>query len=550
MDQPANAVSSVGSWWLRHYRLSWLRPDLIAGLTTAAVVIPQAMAYAAIAGLPVEVGLYAASVPMAAYALAGTSRPLSVSVTSSIAAVTGAAIAAAPDPRQAATTLAFYCSIFLIIAWVLRLGYVADLISAPVLTGFKIGIGISIAVGQLDSLLGVSIEDDRVAQQLWSAITSVPDAKAATLIMSIACIVALLAMKRWLPRVPGPIIVVALTILATWLWDLQDHGIALIDPVPSGLPLPSLPHFAGSLHFVVPALGVALVAFVESISAARAFQRPDDRPVSADRELGALGLANVISSLFRGMPAGGGMSQTAVNDGAGARSPMAAISTAATVILTLLFLAPLFSYLPQVALGALVFVAAVGLVDINTLRRIFTVERRDGVLAIIAALAVIAAGALYGILAAVLISVLTLLFQLSRRPLEIVQTVPAPDAEQISIPAGMLLVRPRSDIFFANVQHFRRDLYAALAARDPKPTILLVDGSRRYLFEFTANQTLREIIADLRKQGLEIWIVLPPGDPGDAVRRFRQVFGPGDAEFFPRVSDAVAAHLDELEGRD
>jgi sulfate permease, SulP family len=154
------------------------------------------------------------------------------------------------------------------------------------------------------------IEDDRVAQQLWSAITSVPDAKAATLIMSIACVVALLAMKRWLPRVPGPIIVVALTILATWLWDLQDHGIALIDPVPSGLPLPSLPHFAGSLHLVVPALGVALVAFVESISAARAFQRPDDRPVSADRELGALGLANVISSLFRGMPAGGGMSQT------------------------------------------------------------------------------------------------------------------------------------------------------------------------------------------------------------------------------------------------
>jgi sulfate permease, SulP family len=164
--------------------------------------------------------------------------------------------------------------------------------------------------------------------------------------MSIACIVALLAMKRWLPRVPGPIIGVALTILATWLWDLQEHGIALIDPVPSGLPLPSLPHFAGNLHLIVPALGVALVAFVESISAARAFQRPDDRPVSADRELGALGLANVISSLFRGMPAGGGMSQTAVNDGAGARSPMAAISTAATVILTLLLLAPLFSYLP------------------------------------------------------------------------------------------------------------------------------------------------------------------------------------------------------------
>jgi SulP family sulfate permease len=293
---------------------------------------------------------------------------------------------------------------------------------------------------------------------------------------------------------------------------------------------------------------VALIAFVESIAAARAFQRPEDRPVSADRELGALGLANVVSSLFRGMPAGGGMSQTAINDGAGARSPMAAVGTAATVILTLLFLAPVFSYLPQAALGALVFVAAVGLVDISSLRHIFSVERRDGVLAIIAALAVIASGALYGIVGAVLISVLTLLFQLSRRPLEIVDAAPAPGAAQISIPAGMLLVRPRSDIFFANVQHFRRDLYAALAARDPKPSIVLIDASRRFLFEFTAHQIVRDMVADLRAQGLEIWVVLPRGEAGEAISRFRHVFGPGEAQLFPTISDAIEARLDQLDG--
>jgi sulfate permease, SulP family len=183
---------------------------------------------------------------MAAYALAGTSRPLSVSVTSSIGAVTGAAIVGAPDPRQAATTLAFYSGVFLIIACLVRVGYVADLISAPVLTGFKIGIGISIAVGQLDSLLGVSIADDRVAVQLWDAIISIPKAKVPTLIMSVACIAALLAMKRWLRRIPGPIVIVALTILVTWLWDLQNYGIALISPLPSGVPLPSLPTLVGA----------------------------------------------------------------------------------------------------------------------------------------------------------------------------------------------------------------------------------------------------------------------------------------------------------------
>jgi SulP family sulfate permease len=242
------------------------------------------------------------------------------------------------------------------------------------------------------------------------------------------------------------------------------------------------------------------------------------------------------------------MSQTAVNDGAGARSPMAAVGTAATVILTLLFLAPVFSYLPQAALGALVFVAAVGLVDISSLRHIFSVERRDGVLAIIAALAVIATGALYGIVGAVLISVLTLLFQLSRRPLEIVEAVPAPGAAQISLPDAMLLVRPRSDIFFANVQHFRRDLYAALAARDQKPSIVLIDASRRYLFEFTAHQIVRDIVADLRAQGFEIWIVLPRGEAGEAIGRFRHVFRPADAQLFPTISDAIEAHLDQLDG--
>ena len=539
------AALTEHAWWLRTYRWSWLRPDLIAGLTTAAVVIPQAMAYPAIAGLPVEVGLYTAAVPMIAYALAGTSRPLSLSVTSSIGAVTGAAIVTAPDPRLAATTLAFYCAVFLIIAWVLQLGYVADLISAPVLTGFKIGIGITIAVGQLDSLLGVNIDNDHVVTQLWSAITSISRSNGATLTLSLGCIAMLLVIKRWLPRVPGPIIVVALTILATWLWNLQNYGIARIEPVPSGLPRPALPHFAGSLDLVVPALGVALIVFVESISAARAFQRAEDRRVSADRELAALGLANVVSSLLRGMPAGGGMSQTAVNDGAGARSPMAAVGAATTVILTLLFLAPVFSYLPQATLGALVFIAAIGLVDIRTLRRIFSVERRDGLLAILAALGVIATGALYGILGAVLISVLTLLFQLSRRPVEIVTAVPAPGAAQIPIPPAILLVRPRSDIFFATVQHFHRDLYAALAARDPKPTIVLIDASRLYLFEFTAHEAIRDLVADLRDQGLETWAVLPRGEAAEAVRRFRHVFGSGEAQLFPTVADAIEAHLDD-----
>jgi sulfate permease, SulP family len=528
------------TWWPREYRPEWLRNDLVAGLSTAAVVIPQSMAYAAIAGLPVEVGLYSASVPMAAYALAGTSRALSVSVSSSIAAVTAVAVASTPDPRAAAATLALFSGLFLIAAWLLRLGFVADLISAPVLAGFKVGIGLSIAVGQLDDLLGVRIDSDRFLGQLWQALMSLPSVSLSTVLVSLACIAILLAGRRWLWRVPASLIVVVLAIAVTWIGGLERYGVALIDAVPPGLPLPALPSFTGAGSLIAPAVGVALITFVESIAAARAFQASSDRPVVADRELGALGLANVVASLLRGMPAGGGMSQTAVNDGAGAKSPLAAIATAATVIITLLFLAPLFDHLPQAALGALVFVAAIGLVDVRTVRTIFLVQRRDGILCLLAAAGVVALGALDGILIAVLISSLTLLYESSRRPVEVLDAVPE-DTVGRSIPAGLLMLRPRSDIHFANVQHFRREVHAAIDAAPVRPVVVLFDGSRLAIFEYTAHQSVRELVDELRAEGIDVWTVLPPGAATEAIERFDAAFGTEGTRLFPDAAAALTA---------
>lgn len=527
--------------WLRDYRPGWLRADIVAGLATAAVVIPQSMAYAAIAGLPVETGLYAASVPMAAYALAGTSRALSVSVSSSIAAITAVAVSTTPDPRAAAATLALLSGLVLVAASLLRLGFVADLISAPVLAGFKVGIGLSIAAGQLDSLLGVTITSDRFLGQVWEALTSLPASNPPTLVLSAACVVVLLAGRRWLRAVPPALIVVVLAIVITWAAGLDRYGIALIDPVPSGFPAPALPSLAGATGLLGPALGVALITFVESISAARTFQAREDRPVSADRELGALGLADVVASLLRGMPAGGGMSQTAVNDGAGAKSPLAAVVTAATVIITLLFLAPLFSLLPQAVLGALVFAAAVGLVDIRTVRTIFVVERRDGLLCLLAATGVIALGALDGILIAVLISSLTLLYESSRRPLEVIESVPRASSPA-PVPAGLLVLRPRSDLHFANVHRFLREVHAAVEAAPTPPSVLLVDASRLGSFEYTAHQAARDLIEELAAQGVEVWAVTPPGDLTDAIERFGAVFGAEETKRFPSVAAAVDAY--------
>lgn len=528
------------AWWPRRYSPSWLRGDLVAGLSTAAVVIPQSMAYAAIAGLPVEVGLYSASVPMAAYALAGTSRALSVSVSSSIAAVTAVAVATTPDPRAAAATLALLSGVCLVAASLLRLGFVADLISAPVLAGFKVGIGLSIAAGQLDSLLGVSISSDRFLGQLWQSLSSLPAANPPTVLLSAICVLALLTGRRWLRAVPPALIVVALAITVTWTAHLDRYGIALIDPVPSGFPVPAVPSLTGAAGLLGPALGVALITFVESIAAARTFQARTDPTVSADRELGALSLADVVASLLRGMPAGGGMSQTAVNDGAGAKSPMAAVVTATTVIITLLFLAPLFSQLPQAVLGALVFAAAVGLVDVRTVRTIFTVQRRDGLLCVLAAVGVIALGALDGIVIAVVISSLTLLYESSRRPIDVLETVPR-DIDPLPVPAGLLVLRPQADLHFANVQRFRREVHAAIEAAASPPSVVLVDATPLGNFEYTAHEAARELVEELTDHGIEVWAVLPPGELKDAMGRFAALFGAEHERRFATVAAAVRA---------
>ena len=416
----------------------------------------------------------------------------------------------------------------------------------PVLTGFKVGVGISIAVGQLPALLGVEKQGDRIVTQIWYAVTSLPQASVTTVALAVGCIALLLGLKRWLPAIPGPLVVVVLSIAASALFRLQDHGIGLAGTVPSGLPLPGLPPVLDHLDLIGPALGIALVGFVESISAARTFQSRSDPPVAADRELGALGLANVVSSLLRGMPAGGGMSQTAVADGAGAKSPLTAVFGSVTVVVTLLFLAPVFSDLPQATLGPLVFVAAIGLVDVGKVREIFATDRRDGILTVLAAAGVAAMGALDGIVIAVLISVLTLLYEMSRRRLEVLRVVPVEAAVNAPVPDGLLVLRPGAEVYFANVQNLRRDIRAAVAAAPDPPRVVLLDASTVSVFEYSAHEALRLLIDDLLARGLVVWEVSPPPDAEAAAARYRQAHGDPGLRRFPSLEAAVAAYVDEV----
>jgi sulfate permease, SulP family len=528
------------------YRRGWLRWDLLAGLTAAAVVIPQAVAYASLAGLPVEVGLYVAIVPMAAYALVGSSRPLSVSSTSTISILTAGAlveVGADGDLGRAVATaslLALLVGGFLAAAGLLRLGFMADFISSPVLAGFKAGMGLFIAASQLGKVLGVPVEGDDFFAKVWSALGQLGKANPATVALALGGLALLLALRRWAPAVPGPLVVVVLGIALVASTDLEGRGVALVGPVHGGLPTLELPDLDGVGRLLPAAAGIALMSFVESISAARAFAARTDPPVDADRELLALGAANLAGGLFQAYPAGGGTSQTAVNDGAGARTQVAELVTAAMAVLTLTLLASLLADLAQPILGAIVLVAAIGLVNLAPLRRIRTIRRRDFWLGLVALAGVLTFGVLRGVLVAVLISLLVLLHELDNPRIVAGQSAP-----------GLLVVRPEGRLFFANARRVVDRIGALVDGQQPPPRVVLLDLTVVPDLEITALDRLADLAEDLHGQGRILWVAAPSQRPLEMLRRAAELLGRTDLQadtgrlgvrLFPTLEDAVTAH--------
>jgi SulP family sulfate permease len=501
-----------------YYRREWVRPDLLAGLATAAVVIPQAMAYATIAGLPVQHGLYVATVPMLVYAALGTSRPLSVSTTSTVAALTATAIAGSSgsDPATAVTaaaTLSVMAGGVLLAAGLLKIGYLADFISAPVLAGFKIGTALVIVSGQLGKVLGVPIEGEGFFDKIWSAITQLPKTHLPTMTLAVVTVAGLLLLRRYGPRIPGALVAFAGGIVAVAALDLGRRGVALVPEVPSGLPLPALPNLSLVGALMPAAFGVALMTFVESIASARAFERSDEGVrLSADRELLALGCAGVAGGIFRALPAAGGLSQTAVNASNGARSPMAGAVTGLLGVLTLLFLTPLFADLADATLGAIVLVAVLGLLDTSTLRSIGRIRRVDYRLGILAILGILLFGVLQGVLVAVVLSLMALIHGVNLMPIRILgkgRSGRFIETERGGEPVPeLLVVRPEGGIYFANVGRIRVRLERFVTAeRDIRNVV--IEASAVPDIETTGAMGLATLENRLAERGVDLWFASP-----------------------------------------
>jgi SulP family sulfate permease len=514
---------------LAGYQRTWLGRDVIAGISAGAVVVPQAMAYATIANLPVEVGLYTASVPMLVYALLGGSRAMSVSTTSTIATLTATTlvsvgvVAGSDDIPRDLITLTLLVGVILLAARLLRLGALVEIINRPVLLGIQVGVGATVAVGQLPKLLGETDAPtgEGFIRSINAVVLAIPQANPATVILSAASVAALFLFKRFLPRVPGPLIVVAAGILLVAFGGLRQAGAELITPVTQAFPLPALPTFDHVLQLIPGALAIAVMAFLESTAVARGIRDLDDPRIDNDRELLATAAANIVGGWFQTLPAAGGFSQSAVSKAAGAKSQLAAVVTVVLALLIGLFLGPVISLLPQATLAALVFVAVFGLIDVPAIVLLWRVSRRDFAVALLTMIVGLTAGLLSAVAIGVVFTLILVLAALNK-----------PRIRAESVGDGHLLVTLLAPLYTASVQATEQAVLDAESAAGGVD-VLTLDCSIQQDISVTVILAFRELDRELAGRGVQLRVRGMPQSVRKAAGRtkwFRELEDAGRVE--------------------
>ncbi len=452
---------------LAGYRRQWLRGDLIAGITVAAYLVPQVLAYATIAGLPPVAGLWAIVPALAVYAVLGSSRQLSVGPESTTALMTAVVVGplAAGNPirhAQLAAGLAIMVGLLCLICWAMRLGFVADLLSRPILVGYLAGVAVILMVGQLGKLTGVSVRGGTFFAQLASFVAHLSQVHVTTLVFAAVVLTFLFVLQWRLPTAPGPLLAVLLATVAVAVFGLEHRGIDVIGAIPSGLPAPALPRLRDVRELVLPAFGVLLVGFTDNMLTARAFATRHNHEIDANQELLALGTANIGAGLLHGLPVSSSGSRTALASAAGARTQAYSLVALTSVVATLLFAGPLLTRFPTAALGAIVVYAAVRLIDLPGFRRLAAFRRSELMLALGALAGVLVFDILYGVLLAVGLSVAEMLARVARPHDAIQGLVPGlagmhdvDDYPQARTVAGLVVYRYDSPLFFANADDFR-----------------------------------------------------------------------------------------------
>ena len=520
--------------WLAGYQPAWLGADLVAGITLAAYAVPVALAYATLAGLPPQVGVYGYMLGGLGYALLGSSRHLAIGPTSAISLMVAGAVGAMSggDPvRYAAiaSLAAFAAALLCLVAWALRLSVLVKLISDSILVGFKAGAGITIAVTQLPALFGVAGGGQNVIGRVLVLIEQLPGFSHATLLVGGIALIMLVAGGRVLPGRPVALGVVLLSIIAAEFFGLAARSVAVTGLIPAGLPDLVLPTLRlADVEGVFPlAAGCLLLAYIEGISAARSFAEKHDYDLDPRQEFLGIGAANLMAGLGQAYPVAGGLSQSAVAEKAGSRTPLTLVFASATLALCLLFLTGSLANLPKATLAAVVLTAVAGLIDLRELRRLWRVNRPDFAAAAVALAGVLLFGILQGILLAALASVLIMLLQMSRPHVAFLGRIPGTGRysdmtrhpENTPLP-GVIAFRPEGALLYVNAEAVLEAVLDRLAMQPPGSVRLVVcDLSAAPRLDLAAVGILRKLHAALTEQGIVLAVVGPHGDVRDLLRR-------------------------------
>jgi SulP family sulfate permease len=518
--------------WIRTYdRGQFLRPDVLAGVTVAAFSVPESMAYAGLAGLSPENGLYASMLALLVYAFFGTSTHMSVGTTSALAIMVGGtlgglALTDSGDYLAAAQLTAILAGGIAIIAGALRLGFVVNFISESVLTGFSAGAALFIGSSQLAKLFGIEGVQGNFFERIWNVLKNLDETNGWTLTLGLVSIALLLIFEELWPRLPTSLFVVVLAIALMYLSDLEDKGVAVAGNIPSGLPIPSWPTVPTD---VVPALvglafGCFLLSYIEGISVARTFAAKHKETVNANQELYANGAINIGAGLFKGFPVGGSMSRSAVNESAGSKSPLAGGFAALLIALVLLVLTAPFEKLPETTLAAIVLVAIRSLVNIPAIRRLWRLSRVEFTAAALTFAGVLVFDLLTGVLIGAAFSILAMIARISKPHVAILGRVVGSDQfadiarhpENEQVP-GIRIVRVDDDIFYANTEAVKSMLVGHASGEEINLVVLDL-ASTPYL-DLAAIDMLIDTSEEFRDHGAQLWVAGAPGEVRDALRR-------------------------------
>jgi sulfate permease, SulP family len=544
--------------WIRSYDRGWLRGDLIAGVAVAALVVPKNLGYAGIAGVPLQNGLYAAAAGAILYAVFGTSRQISTGPSSGLAAVAASAVAVAgitgtQDVASFVAAITLASGVLFLLIAVLRMGWIAQFLSRAVVTGFLFGAAIDVVIGELPKLTGTKATGSNPLQELWSWLGTLGDSHLVTVLVGVIALVVVFGVRMVAPKVPGALVLVVGGLLASWLFDLGSHGVALVGEVPRGLPSFQVPHAQLGSHastLAVAAVALVLIGFSQTAGDARTFAARHRYRIDINQESVAQGMANVGAGLFEGMPVSTSLSASSLNDHSGARTGLASLTTGVIVLATLLVLAPVFSVLPKPVLAALIIEAVVmGMMDVPEMRRLARVLRFDFWIAVAAIIATLLVGVLAGVVIGIGLSLIWLISVATHPPMPVLAREAGtqvfreldehPGDEQLT---GVAVLRLDGGLFFATADALE-DRVRNVALSVPGIVGIVLDCGGMDFIDSQGSAKMLEILELTGQAGMTLRLARLKPAVREVLERDGVVGRIGDDKIHGNVDHAVNAQL-------